>query len=460
MFADLRESGPRARGVRRAVSRWEPRERRSLCCDTRSACDSTSGAPCCDERKLAEYREEIRARVVERVSSSRHVSTSDLEALFPECPGTRAVCSCESKDRPTPCVPAVLYPVLAVMELLARNPNPLMASSQSERCRQGFGAQRVYSRALPQPCSTTRPASVPQRSFVQRDAGERQDRAVEISALSTPDMEPGCSRSCSELTAEFPGMDFGKLTMNKGELKIALRDQLCLHSKFDASLGLQALSSLREEAIDRYRPPLGRAAGSWTDGSEARAAPVSATPPSGGSARSQRDGQIRRHAASEAAPGDAAERGKCPLHVFPLGEDVRRLHPNRPEGIDRPYPRLAERGVGAGRRGLLERAFFGLVERPGALRGPERAGYRGRGEGRDSGTERSGFPHKTKKTPRRLLFAYLSLGPLQRTELGSPTNETPGSARSPSGRGAVESAVTRGDQVARPWWKLVGRGAL
>ncbi|KAK2814507.1 hypothetical protein Q5P01_000306 [Channa striata] len=67
-------------------------------------------------------------------------------------------------------------------------------------------------------------------------------------------------------------MDFGKLTMNKGELKIALRDQLCLHSKFDASLGLQALSSrCCEEAIDRYRDHRLAAAGWFLDvtGSEA-----------------------------------------------------------------------------------------------------------------------------------------------------------------------------------------------
>lgn len=145
--ADLRESGSSCSRCSAPVSRGEPRERRSLCCDTRSACDSTSGAPCCDERKLAEYREEIRARVVERVSSSRHVSTSDLEALFPECPGTRAVCSCESKDRPNPMCPRCT-PVLAVMELLARNPNPLMASF-AERAVPGRAlARNVYSRAL------------------------------------------------------------------------------------------------------------------------------------------------------------------------------------------------------------------------------------------------------------------------------------------------------------------------
>ncbi|KAK2821886.1 hypothetical protein Q5P01_021951 [Channa striata] len=316
--ADLRESGSSCSRCSAPVSRGEPRERRSLCCDTRSACDSTSGAPCCDERKLAEYREEIRARVVERVSSSRHVSTSDLEALFPECPGTRAVCSCESKDRPNPMCPRCT-PVLAVMELLARNPNPLMASF-AERAVPGRAlARNVYSRAL-LAAMLNDPTCLRASTLIRaKDAGERQDRAVEISGDAeaykrlVADRErasrhgerlrgrrapPHCilcllfnqsaavaqmcsshglrlephPRSCSELTAEFPGMDFGKLTMNKGELKIALRDQLCLHSKFDASLGLQALSSrCCEEAIDRYRDHRLAAAGWFLDvtGSEA-----------------------------------------------------------------------------------------------------------------------------------------------------------------------------------------------
>ncbi|KAK2832688.1 hypothetical protein Q5P01_016577 [Channa striata] len=112
--ADLRESGSSCSRCSAPVSHGEPRERHSLCCDTRSACDSTSGAPCCDERKIAEYSEEIRARVFEWVSSSRHVSTSDLEVPFPECPGTQVVCVCESTDHPNPkcprCTPTAEFP--------------------------------------------------------------------------------------------------------------------------------------------------------------------------------------------------------------------------------------------------------------------------------------------------------------------------------------------------------------
>ncbi|KAK2847548.1 hypothetical protein Q5P01_010547 [Channa striata] len=125
-------------------------------------------------------------------------------------------------------------------------------------------------------------------------------------ARSTPDMEPGCSRSCSEFTTKFPGMDFGKLTMNKTKLKIALLDQLCLHSKFDASLGLQALSSrcCKEAIVQISGSPLGH--GGLVPGRDDERG--SATSPSGGSA-----------------------------------------------GVHR------------------ERAFFGLIKRPGTLRGPEHA---------------------------------------------------------------------------------------
>ncbi|KAK2847546.1 hypothetical protein Q5P01_010545 [Channa striata] len=123
-------------------------------------------------------------------------------------------------------------------------------------------------------------------------------------------MEPGCSRSCSEFTAKFPGMDFGKLTMNKTKLKIALLDQLCLHSKFDASLGLQALSSrcCKEAIVQISGSPLGH--GGLVPGRDDERG--SATSPSGGSA-----------------------------------------------GVHR------------------ERAFFGLIKRPGTLRGPEHARWRG-----------------------------------------------------------------------------------
>ncbi|KAK2847566.1 hypothetical protein Q5P01_010565 [Channa striata] len=119
-------------------------------------------------------------------------------------------------------------------------------------------------------------------------------------------MEPGCSRSCSEFTTKFPGMDFGKLTMNKTKLKIAMLDQLCLHSKFDASLGLQALSSrcCKEAIVQISGSPLGH--GGLVPGRDDERG--SATSPSGGSA-----------------------------------------------GVHR------------------ERAFFGLIKRPGTLRGPEHA---------------------------------------------------------------------------------------
>ncbi|KAK2812681.1 hypothetical protein Q5P01_000982 [Channa striata] len=176
------------------------------------------------------------------------------------------------------------------------------------------------------------------------------------SALSTPDMEP-VAAVVFRVDAEFPAWT-RQADHEQGELKIALRDQLCLHSKFGASLGLQALSSrCCEEAIDRYRDHrLARRAGSWAWRGARLACAVSAASPSGGSARSQRDGRISDPRARRRSSWGCCGRGKCPRHVFPLGEDMRRLHPSTEELTDRTRDWRAASALAA--RGLLE-AFLG-----------------------------------------------------------------------------------------------------
>ncbi|KAK2813480.1 hypothetical protein Q5P01_000849 [Channa striata] len=150
---------PRARGVR------APCPAGSLV--SAAACVATRGAPRLDlrspvrrdERKLAEYREEIRARWSSGLAQQARVDARSRGA-FPGVSGTGGVLAASPKTAQPHVSP--LYPVLAVMELLARNPNPLMASLAERAVPAGLW-RATYSRALPQPCSTTRPASAPQR---------------------------------------------------------------------------------------------------------------------------------------------------------------------------------------------------------------------------------------------------------------------------------------------------------
>lgn len=98
----------------------------------------------CDVDKVDCYRREIRNRVIRKVSQSRHISNSDVRALFHE---TYAVepCTCEH-TRTSLCTSCT--PVLTVMELLAKNPKPLMASF-AERVIPGRALVRhTYNRAL------------------------------------------------------------------------------------------------------------------------------------------------------------------------------------------------------------------------------------------------------------------------------------------------------------------------
>ncbi|KAI4797410.1 hypothetical protein KUCAC02_025139 [Chaenocephalus aceratus] len=123
-------------------------------CSRREVCVlwGEPGGPCvgteraCDEEKLADYKDAIRARVFDRVSQSRHLSASALRTLFHECFAPQ-VCTCNPESEPNPMC-ASCTPVLTVMQLLAKHPAPLV-SSVSERAIPGrYLARNVYDRAL------------------------------------------------------------------------------------------------------------------------------------------------------------------------------------------------------------------------------------------------------------------------------------------------------------------------
>ena len=99
-----------------------------------------------DEQKIADYRDLIRSRVFDKVSQSRHLSASDIRTLFHECFAPQ-VCTCNSESEQNPMC-ASCTPVLTVMQLLAKNPRPVLASF-AERAIPGRElARNVYDRAL------------------------------------------------------------------------------------------------------------------------------------------------------------------------------------------------------------------------------------------------------------------------------------------------------------------------
>lgn len=123
----------------------ERRETRVLWCPSKTFLDSQrDDEVVCDNENVERYRNEIRVRVLEKVSNSRHLSAANLRTLFRECFAPQA-CRCEGDQNPL-CVSCT--PVLTIMELLAKNPQPLMASL-AERAIPGRAlARHVYDRAL------------------------------------------------------------------------------------------------------------------------------------------------------------------------------------------------------------------------------------------------------------------------------------------------------------------------
>lgn len=131
-----------------SLKRCPRRETRALWCRSNDSSEETENSTeiVCDEEKIADYRDLIRSRVFDKVSQSRHLSASDIRTLFHEC-FVPQVCTCKSdSDRNPMC--ASCTPVLTVMQLLAKNPRPLVASL-AERAIPGRAlARNVYNRAL------------------------------------------------------------------------------------------------------------------------------------------------------------------------------------------------------------------------------------------------------------------------------------------------------------------------
>lgn len=127
---------------------YDPRERRdtrTLWCQSKrtKGCEEVNDAVY-NEDNIACYRHKLKNDVLEKVSKSRHLSAQDIRTLFHEC-FTPQPCVC-GKDQNPMCVGCA--PVLTIMELLSKNPQPLMAS-MAERAIPGRAlARHVYNRAL------------------------------------------------------------------------------------------------------------------------------------------------------------------------------------------------------------------------------------------------------------------------------------------------------------------------
>lgn len=98
------------------------------------------------EMESNRYRTEIRRRVLERVAKIRHIADVDIGLLFGECNVAQRPCSlCTPDTRDPMCVKCT--PVTTLLELLGKNPRPLVAAL-AERIVPGRALTRhVYNRA-------------------------------------------------------------------------------------------------------------------------------------------------------------------------------------------------------------------------------------------------------------------------------------------------------------------------
>lgn len=132
----------------RETTRGKRREMCTLWPKTRSAadCPADDTRRVCDVSKVDRYRQEIRHRVLRKVSQSRHISPSDIKVLFHDTHAASEPCACDSTQGSALCTSCT--PVLTIMELLAKNPKPLMASL-AERAIPGRALVRhTYNRDL------------------------------------------------------------------------------------------------------------------------------------------------------------------------------------------------------------------------------------------------------------------------------------------------------------------------
>lgn len=130
----------------------DPDERRESCTlwpRTRSSggsgCSADDTQHACDVNKVDCYKQELRTRVLRKAAETRHLSPSDIRVLFHETYAAVRPCGvCESDLKSSLCTSCT--PVLTIMELLAKNPKPLMASL-AERAIPGRALVRhVYNR--------------------------------------------------------------------------------------------------------------------------------------------------------------------------------------------------------------------------------------------------------------------------------------------------------------------------
>lgn len=131
----------------RETSQDERRETCSLWPRTRSSggCSVDETQRVCDVSKVECYKQEIRTRVLRKATDTRHLSPSDIAVLFYETHATVRPCGvCQSDRKSALCTNCT--PVLTIMELLSKNPKPLMASL-AERAIPGRALVRhVYNR--------------------------------------------------------------------------------------------------------------------------------------------------------------------------------------------------------------------------------------------------------------------------------------------------------------------------
>lgn len=99
----------------------------------------------CDVTKVQCYKQELRARVLSKVADARHLTPADIQVLFHETYEDVKPCGvCQADTKSALCTSCT--PVLTIMELLAKNPKPLMASL-AERAVPGRALVRhVYNR--------------------------------------------------------------------------------------------------------------------------------------------------------------------------------------------------------------------------------------------------------------------------------------------------------------------------
>lgn len=115
-----------------------------------AASDSRKQPRCADNERNSElesnrYRSEIRKRVLEKIANTRHISAGDVGVLFGKYNTEQPCPLCTKKARDPMCVKCT--PVTALLELLGKNPRPLIASLAERIIPSRALTRHVYNRA-------------------------------------------------------------------------------------------------------------------------------------------------------------------------------------------------------------------------------------------------------------------------------------------------------------------------